>query len=121
MRYIDYALAYILLLTAVVFILFMETTHPRGGILDIPFLWLVIAMMNLLRLRNIGVPVKALKTFCIGANLIGLTLEGVRFRLFGIELLNRWGPCTAIAGIAILCELVFSITQWNDSRSAARS
>lgn len=125
MRYIDYALACVLLATAVVFMLVMETIHPRGGVLDVPFLWLVIAMMNLLRLRNTDVRVKALRTFCVGANLIGLTLEAVRFRLFGTELLHRWGPYAAIAAFAMLGELLFSIVrgnrQGNDSSSAARS
>jgi hypothetical protein len=127
MRYLDYALAWILLITAIVFILVMETAHLRGAILDVPFLWIVIAMMNFLRLRNFHVAVPGLKTSCIGANLIGLTLEVVRFGLFGVAwlrylgpyaLVAHWAPYT-VAAITILGELLFSIAQRNDSSSRA--
>jgi hypothetical protein len=123
MRYVDYALACILLITAIVFILVMEITHLRGAILDVPFLWLVIVMMNFLRLRNSYATVPGLKTYCVGANLIGLTLEIVRFGLFGVlwlrymgpyALVSHWAPYT-VATIAIVGELLFSIAQRNDS------
>jgi hypothetical protein len=120
MRYLDYALAWILLITAVIFILVMEITHTPGSILDIPFLWLVIAMMNFVRLRNHRIQVWGLRTSCIGANLVGLMLEVVRFRLFGVDLLRHWGPYTAIAAVAILGELVFSIGRRSGHNSAAR-
>ena len=128
MRYVDYALAWILLITAIVFILVMEITHLRGAILDIPFLWLMIVMMNFLRLRNSHAAVPGLRTSCICANLIGLTLEIVRFRLFGVAwlrflgpraLLTHWAPYT-FATIAILGELLFSVVRRNDPNSPAR-
>lgn len=117
MRNVDYGLAWILLITAVMFILVMETTHPRGAILDIPFFWLVIAMMNFLRLRNSYATVKGLRTSCIGANLIGLTMEIGRLGLSGASVLRYWGPYTVIAAVAMLGELLFSIFQSNDSGS----
>jgi hypothetical protein len=95
MRYVDYALAWILLITAIVFILVMEITHLRGAILDVPFLWLVIVVMNFLRLRNSHTAVPGLKTSCISANLIGLTLEVVRFGLFGVAWLRYSGTLRA--------------------------
>ena len=128
MRYVDYALAWILLITAIVFILVMEITHLRGAILDIPFLWLMIVIMNFLRLRNSHAAVPGLRTSCICANLIGLTLEIVRFRLFGVAwlrysgpsaLVGYWAPYT-VATIAILGELLFSLVQRSDSNSPAR-
>jgi hypothetical protein len=129
MRYLDHALAWILLITAIAFILVMEITHLRNGsVLDVPFLWLVIAMMNFLRLRNSYAGVKGLRTFCIGANLIGLTLETVRFGLFGIAwfrylgpyaLVSYWAPYT-VAAIAILGELIFSIAGKDGHSSATR-
>jgi len=120
MRYLDYAFFWILLLTAIVFILVIEITHPRGSILDIPFLWVIIAMVNFLRLRNSGSAIKGLRTSCIGANLIGAVLEIVRFRLAGMSIWHNWGPYPMIAGIAILGELLFSVAKGNDSTSAAR-
>jgi hypothetical protein len=120
MKYVDYALAWILLVTAIVFILVMEITHLRGAILDIPFLWLIIATINFLRLRNGHTTVKGMKTSCIAANLIGLILEVVRFKLFGIGLLYSWGPFTAIAGMVMLGELLFSLAQRNHSSSSAQ-
>jgi len=128
MRYVDYALAWILLITAIIFILVMEIAHLRGAILDIPFLWLMIVMMNFLRLRNSHAAVPGLTTSCICANLIGLTLEIVRFRLFGVAwlrylgphaLLTHWAPYT-FATIAILGELLFSMVRRNDPNSPAR-
>jgi hypothetical protein len=120
MRYVDYLLASILLITAIVFILVMEITHPRGAILDIPFLWLVIAMINFVRLGNADIPVRGLRISCIGANLIGFMLEAVRFRLFGLPVLHDWGPYTVIAGIAIFGEVILSMIQKNGSGSPAR-
>jgi hypothetical protein len=129
MRYIDYALAWTLLFTAIVFILVMEITHLRGAILDVPFLWLIIVIMNFLRLRNPYAAVSGLKTSCISANLIGLTLEVVRFGLFGVAWLRYSGPYALVsywapyivAMIAIFGELLFSIVQSNDSHSPARA
>jgi hypothetical protein len=127
MRYLDYALAWILLITAIIFVLVMEITHPRGAILDDPFLWIVIAMMNFLRLRNSRAAVPGLRVSSISANLIGLTLEIVRFRLFGIAsfrysglsmLWSQWAPYT-VAMIVILGEFLFSVAQKNDSGSRA--
>jgi hypothetical protein len=120
MRYLDYLLAWILLITAAVFIVAMETKHTPGAILDIPFLWLVIAMINFLRLRNAHLGVHGLRTSCIGANLIGLMLELVRLRLGGVPLLKNWGPYTAVAAAAIFGELILSAIQKNDPNSPAR-
>jgi hypothetical protein len=57
-------------------------------------------MFNLLRVRN-GLGVKGLITFCIGANLATVTLEVVRFKMFGLFAL--------FGALPILCELVFSV------------
>lgn len=108
MKYLDYLLAWTILLDAMVFILVIETYHLRGAILDIPFLWIVIAIINLLRLRNISSPVAGLRISCVATNLIGLILEGVRLKLCGVELLKDWGPYTAIAALAIFGEAIFS-------------
>ena len=128
MRYVDYALAWILLITAIISILYMEVTHPAGAILDTPFFWLVVAMLNFVRLRNAHAAVAGLRTSCIGANFIGSTLEVVRFRLFGVASLNYWGAHALLthwapytfATIAILGELLFSIIRRNDPNSPAR-
>ncbi|MGH9512715.1 MAG: hypothetical protein ACRD2U_11335 [Terriglobales bacterium] len=117
MRYLDYFFASAILATAVVFILATEISHLRGAILDIPFLWIVIAILNFLRLRNSDADVKGLRISCIGANLVGLTLEGVRLKLFGSHLLQGWGPYTLIALLAILAETIFSVVGKHDSKS----
>ena len=112
MKYLDHAFAWVIFLTAVIFVVVIETTHPRGGILDVPILWILVAMMNFLRLRN-GYAVRGLGTFCIGANLIVWLIEIVRLKVFGsIEpVLVDLGPCTLIAGAAVSVELIFSIAQ----------
>jgi hypothetical protein len=127
MRYIDSALAWILLLTAIVVILYTEIVHPRGAVLDTPFLWLVISMMNLVRVRNTHSTVPGLRTSSIAANLVGATAEIVRFKLFGISALHYWGPQVLVtywapyiaATIAILGELVFSVFRKTDSGAPA--
>jgi len=74
--------------------------HPPSAVLDTPLLWILLAMLNLLRLGN-GYHVKGLRVFCIGANISVLALEAVRFKMFGASAL--------IAAVPILAETLFSI------------
>jgi hypothetical protein len=69
-----------------------------------PFLWILLAMLNLLRLHN-GYGVRGLKVFCIGANVAVLALEAVRFRMFG--------PVNLVVAVPILVETIFSIVRNN--------
>jgi hypothetical protein len=98
----------------------IEILHLRGAILDIPFLWLLVAMLNLLRLRNGYARVPGLMVTCVGANLVALTLETVRWGLFGGGILKAWGPYTFVAAVAFLGETIFSIVRKNDPGSTAR-
>ena len=106
MKAIDYAFAWILFVVGMVGILMIETRHPAGAVLDTPFLWILVAMFNLLRLRN-GYGVKGLKAFCIGANLIVLMAEVVRIKMSG--------PLQLIQTIPILAETIFSIAGENNA------
>jgi hypothetical protein len=127
MKYIDSALAWILLLSATALILYTEIAHPRGAVLDTPFFWLVISMINLVRVRNTHSTVPGLRISSIAANLVGATAEIVRFKLFGISALHQWGPQVlltywapyTVATVAILGELLFSVVQKSDSGAAA--
>jgi hypothetical protein len=100
MRYIDFALAWIIFTIGVGGIVTTELFHKPFQVLDTPLLWLFVAMFNLLRVRN-GPAVKGLTTFCIGANLAMVTLEAVRFKMFG--------PFALFGALPILCELLFSV------------
>ena len=100
MKYLDYACTYLLFLTGVLGILRTEIRHPSGAVLDTPVLWILVSMFNLLRLRN-GYGVSGLRVFCVGANLAGLAIEVVRFKMFG--------PFALIQGIPILGVTIFSI------------
>ena len=111
MRYLDQLCAWTMLLVAVLFMLLTEILHLQGALLEDPFLWLLVAMVNFLRLRNDYGSVKGLKVTAIGANLIVLTIEVVRYGMYGNALLRSWGPYTLIAGIAALGETIFSIIQ----------
>jgi hypothetical protein len=102
MKYLDYACAYLLFVTGILGILTTEIRHPQGVVLDTPILWILISMFNLLRLRN-GYSVAGLKVFCIGANLAGLAMEIVRFKMFG--------PFALLQGIPILGCIIFSMAQ----------
>lgn len=120
MKYLDYICAWAILLSAVSFMLAMEILHLRGAILDIPFLWLLVAMLNFLRIRNGYARVPGLMVTCIGANLVGLTMEVVHWRLFGRAVLAAWGPFTIVAGIAFLGETILSVVRRNDNGSRER-
>ena len=100
MKFMDHICAWALFVIAIAGILMIETRQPVGAVLDTPFLWILVAMFNLLRLRN-GYRVRGLKTFCIGANLIALVTEIVRFKMFGLFNLIQVVP--------ILAETVFSM------------
>ncbi len=120
MRCLDYICAWAILLTAVSFMLAIEIMHLRGAILDIPFLWLLVAMLNFLRLRNGYERVPGLMVTCVGANFVALTLEIARWKLFGGGILKAWGLYTFVAAVAFLGETVLSIVRKNDPGSAAR-
>lgn len=98
--YADYAFAWIVLALGLLGILRIEILHPANAVLDAPLLWILLAMLNLLRLRN-GYGVWGLKVFCIGANLAVLALEVVRWRMFG--------SVNLIVAVPILIETVFSM------------
>lgn len=104
MKAVDYAFAWFLFVVGIVGILMTEIRHPAGAVLDTPFLWILVAMFNLLRLRN-GYDVKGLRAFCIGANLIVLVAEAVRIKMFG--------PMELVQTIPILVETAFSIAGKN--------
>jgi hypothetical protein len=98
--YADYACAWIVLALGVLGILRIEVLHPANAVLDAPLLWILLAMLNLLRLHN-GYGVRGLKVFCIGANVAVLAVEAVRLRMFGSGSL--------IVAVPILAETLFSI------------
>jgi hypothetical protein len=102
MKHLDYACAYLLLVIGILGILSTEIWHPPSAVLDTPILWILVSMFNLMRLRN-GYGVAGLKVFCIGANLAGLVIEVVRFKMLG--------PFALIQGIPILGATIFSIAQ----------
>ena len=118
MRLVDYGFAWLLWLSAVAFIFAIEMSHPPGAILDIPFLWLVVAMVNFLRLKNGYDDVIGLKTTCIGANVVGLTMESVRWIHYGST--RVWGPYAMIATVALAAETILSVLRRNDPGTAER-
>jgi len=120
MRYLDYICTWAILLTAFSFMVATEILHLPGAILDVPFLWLLVAMINFLRLRNGYARVPGLMVTCVGANLVALTLEIVRWKLYGGTLLRDWGPYTYIAAMAFLGETILSMVRRNDPGSATR-
>jgi len=117
MRYLDHTLAWILFANAIIFVRIIETNHLRGAVLEDPIIWILVAMINFLRLRN-GVGVRGLGTLCIGANMLALLAELVRLKMFGsfVWVLTSWGPYTLIAGAALSAELIFSLVQMANSK-----
>ncbi len=109
MRHLDQMCAWTMLLVSILFMLLTEILNLRGAILEDPFPWLLAAMVNFVRLRNQDRTVIGLKVVCIGANLIILTLEAVRFGMCGTAIFRNWGPYTLIVAFAALGETIFSI------------
>jgi hypothetical protein len=72
--------------------------------LDTALLWILVAMFNLLRLRN-GYGVRGLKIFCLSANLAALVMEVLRLKIVGPA------PLTHGVAILILGETLFSIAR----------
>src|SRR5260370_6941696 len=91
MKCLDYACAWAIFLSALVSVVVIAFWHPRGTTLEAPLLWIVVAMMNFLRLRNGYSGIRGLRTFCIAANLIALTVEILRFGLFGTWIFESGG------------------------------
>lgn len=130
MKYVDYGCAWIMLLTAVIFLVVIEIWHPRTVGFDTPLFWIPVAMINFLRLRNGYHAFHGLRTFAITANLLVLVLETIRLGEWGAWLIRNWGlyysllafwlwiPYFVIFFVAA-AELGFSILQKDASTPAS--
>jgi len=126
MKYLDYACAWTMFLTAVIFLAVIELWRPRGAGFDSPLFWIPVAMINFLRIRNGYRALDGLRTFAIVANLLVLILEIIRLGEWGGWIFRSWGLyylLTAllgwspylIVGAASAAELRFSIFQKDSS------
>jgi hypothetical protein len=100
MKTADHICAWALFIWAFLSIVMIEIRHPLGAVLDTPVLWIVTAILNVLRLRD-GKGNRDLRRSCVAVNTIVLMIEIARWKMFG-----AW---TAIATILVLIETVFSI------------
>jgi hypothetical protein len=91
MRYIDYACAWGMFLTAAIFLVVIEVWRPPGAGFDTALFWMPVAMINFLRLRNGYRSIDGLRTFSIIANLMVLTLEIIRLGEWGGWVFRGWG------------------------------
>ena len=126
MKYLDYACAWTMFLTAVIFLAVIELWRPRGAGFDTPLFWIPVAMINFLRIRNGYGALDGLRIFAIVANLLVLILEIIRlgewggwiFRSWGLYYLLTallgWSPYLTV-GAASAAELTFSIFQKDSS------
>ena len=106
MKAIDYAFAWILFVVGIVATLLIKIRHPAGAAFDMPFLWILVAMLNLLRFRN-GYRVTGLRALSIGVNVIAPVAEVVRCKTFG--------PSIPIETVSIRGETVLSVAGNNDA------
>lgn len=134
MRLLDSIFAYTIFLTGFAYVIVVGYWHPPGTVLDTPLFWIVVAMINFLRLtkQNSG-GLARLRTISISANLMAFALEFFRFGLFAVHIANSWGsqyiltqllanllwwiPYFTIA-LAALAESVFSLAGASVSRPA---
>src|SRR5260370_37003193 len=116
MKWLDCACAWGIFLSALVSVVVIAFWHPRGTTLEAPLLWIVVAMMNFLRLRNGYSGIRGLRTFCIAANLIALTVEILRFGLFATWIFARVGvyilfsPSSGWTAYLIVALAAFGVT-----------
>lgn len=101
LRYVDEMCAWLIFIFGLVYIVLTDIFH-RQGILDTALVWIFVAMLNLLRIKN-GYSVRRLKVFCVVANLSTLMLEAVRWKMFE-------DPFSVVMVALILIESVLSIT-----------
>src|ERR1700734_2016383 len=99
--YLDEACAWLIFLGGLVHIVLTDFFHFRGS-LDTALVWILAAMLNLLRIRNDS-SVRWLRIFCVAANASVLILEAVRWKMFE-------DPSSLVLLALILIESVFSIT-----------
>jgi len=129
MKYLDYGCAWAIFLAAIVLIVIIGFWHPSGMYLDEPLLWILVAMMNFIRLRNGYSRVRGLRTFCLASNLIAFMLVALGFGLFASRTLQNWGPYYLVqslnwwipyflVALCALVETIFSL-QKNDSLEPA--
>lgn len=91
MRNLDYLCAWMMLVTAAIFLVVIEIWRPLGVGYDTPLFWIPVAMINFLRLRNGYRGFDGLRTFAITANLMVLVLETIRLGEWGAWMIRYWG------------------------------
>ena len=64
MKVLDSICVWALFGWALASIVMIEIRHPSGAVLDVPVLWLVVAILNSLRIRN-DKAVRELRLFCV--------------------------------------------------------
>jgi hypothetical protein len=101
MKYVDRICAGLIFLAGVAHIVATDILHLPGS-LDTALVWILVAMLNLLRILN-GYPVRGLKVFCLGGNVAVLVLEVVRWKMFA-------GPSSLVLIVLFVVEILFSIS-----------
>jgi hypothetical protein len=101
MKYVDRICAWLIFLAGIAHIVATDILHLPGS-LDTSLLWILVAMLNLLRIQN-GYTVRGLKVFCLGANVAVLVLEVVRWKMFA-------APESLVLIVLFILELLFSIS-----------
>jgi hypothetical protein len=91
MRVIDSISAWAIFLTGFAYVIVVGYWHPRGTVLDTPLFWIVVAMINFLRLSQGDSALARLRLISIAANLMAFALEFFRFGLFATRTANTWG------------------------------
>jgi hypothetical protein len=99
-KYVDHALAWVMLPAAATHLVLTEVFHHPRAVLETGVLWVLLAMFNFLRLGK-GYGVRGLRTFCTGAKAAALVLEFVRCKIYG--------PLSLILIVPLPGELLFSL------------
>ena len=100
MKAVDTMCAWALFAWAFLSMVTIEIRHPVGAILDTLVLWIVIAILNVLRIRD-AQGNRDVRLSCVAVNTIVWMIEIVRWKIFG-----AW---TAVATILVLIETILSI------------
>jgi hypothetical protein len=122
MKKLDEACAWLIFLTGILHVVFLEIFRWRGGDLDTGLMYIFLAMFNLLRVRS-RETMRLLMVFCLGANASALIFEVARWNLWGRSLYVGLTAGSLGVLVLILLQTIGSVAdvvrRWKLRKSAA--
>lgn len=90
MKALDQTAAWLMFLTGFVYVIVVGYWHPSGSMLDTPIMWLVVAMVNFVRIAEGNARIPRLRIVAVAANLLTLIVEFLRAGLTASRIRTSW-------------------------------